>query len=149
MSWEARTVLMCRGLNRRDNASEDLFEDVAFLLDPALKHWLGSSKRAHVMQSFCANLHPLHQRHGPSKDDGQRLNRVGTWRAETRETRHWLGQLFETASEFGSPHAGRELPQQERRATTQRPIFDKGDDTDPGAGNPKRLLPNCQCRAVC
>ena len=34
MSWEARTVLTCRGLNRRGNASEDLVEDVAFHLDP-------------------------------------------------------------------------------------------------------------------
>ena len=43
-------VLMCRGLNPRDNASEDFFEDVPFQLDPERKVWLSSYKRAHVMQ---------------------------------------------------------------------------------------------------
>ena len=43
-------------------------------------------------------------------------------RAETPEARHRLGQLFETASWFGSPTTRRERVTSARRATTQGPI---------------------------
>ena len=88
-------------------------------LDPELKDWLGSYKRAHVMQSFAPTCILFISDMVQAKDDGQRLYRVGTCRAETPETpeaRHRLGQLFETASEFGSPTL-------EERAATLEPFI--------------------------
>ena len=94
---------------------------------------------------FCANLHPLHQQHGPSKDDGQRLHRVGTCRAEAPEARHRLRQLSETASEFGSPT----LEESNQRQKGDDPKSDQTKEVDanlPG-WQPKETRPNCHTTA--
>ena len=99
---------------------------MAFQLDPELKDGLGSYKRADVMQSFAPTCILFISNMVQAKKRWATLYRVGTCRAETLEAQHRLGQLFETASEFGSPTLEESYLSKKEGATTQRPIFDTG-----------------------
>ena len=66
---------------------------------------------------------------------------------ETLEARHRLGSCLKQRVNYGSPTLEESHFQQERRATTQRPIFVKGADSNLQGWQPKETRLNCHTTA--
>ena len=125
---------------RRWSGSCGVLDDVAFQLDPELKVWLRSYKRAHVMQSFAPTCILFISNMVQANTLGNASIESVPAVLETPEARHRPGQLFVTASEFSSPTLEESyVSKKEGRQPKDRSLS--------RAGNPKRLRPHCHTTA--